>query len=392
MDTPFFNTKVECPLCGTPNEFETIRVGAYVESGRDTDFCPLGVSWRFDTYRGYNPLVFFVATCPKCYYSREFNDAFKGWKTDSTFKTYRLKRIKILHLDELALNGSLIKRLGQSIDLKNSPNESAIAKLLLAIRDETLNERPAHLDLGRFYIRIAWVMRQMDTENPSQSLRKEGSFSAIDQIFQKWSEGFNIWTGCREELFDVLNRSLAGSEQSGDSAQAKILSSYAATKEQLLAHEEKCRLLLNELAETINSHRAMVGEPTVGRTGAPFGGQGSLYEFLSGIKREWPKVPLTEREAMALAVDHYQEALQTGKEVSAGNLQIQVCYLIGELSRRTGDYEKAREFFNSVMKVGQAFVRQHQADKSRTALARKILELAVEQSQLAKESSQSAVA
>lgn len=386
MDTPFFITKVECPLCGTPNEFETIRVGAYVESGRDTDFCPLGVSWRFDTYRGYNPLVFFVATCSKCYYSRELNDAFKGWKTDNTFKTYRLKRIKTLHLEELALNDSLMKRLGLSIDLKNAPNESAIAKLLLAIRDEMLNERPANLDLGRFYIRIAWVMRQMETDNPLQLSGGGGSFSEIDPIYQKWSEGFDRWTGYREELFTALNRSLAGSDQSDGSGQGKILSSYAETKEQLLAHEEKCRLLLEELGKSINSHRAISGESASDGAGAPFGDHGSLHEFLTNLKREWPEVPLNEREAMEFAVESYQKALQSGKEVSAGKLQIQVCYLIGELSRRIGDYDKAREFFNSVMKVGQAYVRQHQGDKSRTALPQKILDLAVEQSQLAKES------
>lgn len=385
MDTPSFSTKVECPLCGIVNEFETIRVGAYVESGRDTDFCPLGVTWRFDAYRGYNPLVFFVATCPKCYYSREFNDAFKGWKTDSTFKTYRLKRIKTLHLEELALEDSIINRLGKSIDLKNSPNESAIAKLLLAIRDETLIKRPSHLDLGRLYLRIAWVMRQMNSENPGQSSNEAGSFSDIDQMFQNWSEGLNSWTGSREKLFDILNRSLAGGDRNGDSTHEKILSSYAEIKEQLLAHEEKCRTLLNELEGLINSHRAIAGEPTVGRTGAPFGCKGNLYEYLSALKGEWSMVPLTENEALEFAVEQYQKALEAGKEVSAGNLQIQVCYLIGELSRRTGDYAKAREFFNSVMKVGQEFVRKHQADKSRTALARKILELAVEQTQLAKE-------
>ena len=385
MDTPSFNTKVECPLCGTVNEFETIRVGAYVETGRDTDFCPVGVKWRFDEYRGYNPLVFFVATCPKCYYSREFNDAFKGWKSNSTFKTYRLKRIKTLHLEDLARDNSIIKRLGQSIDLDKSPNESAIAKLLLTIRDETLNERPSNLDLGRFYLRIAWVMRQLDADGPPQRSSAAEPLSAIDQKFQVWSEGLTSLTGYRDELFGELNRSLADGDRGAGSEQSKIESSYAEIKEQLLAHEEKCRSLGDELSGTIKSHRAIVGRPAVGRPEAPFGGKGSLYEFLTDLKRDWPETPLDEREALNRAVEGYQKALEAGKEVSAGNLQIQVCYLIAELSRRAGEFTKAREFFNSVIKVGQEYVREHQADKSRTALARKILDLAAEQTQAAKE-------
>ncbi len=30
-DSPFYLTRLECPICKTLNEFETVRVGAYVE-------------------------------------------------------------------------------------------------------------------------------------------------------------------------------------------------------------------------------------------------------------------------------------------------------------------------------------------------------------------------
>lgn len=62
-ESPFLLFRVECPICKQLNEFETIRVGAYAEEGRDTDFCPANVKWRFPRYQGYNPLVFFIATC-----------------------------------------------------------------------------------------------------------------------------------------------------------------------------------------------------------------------------------------------------------------------------------------------------------------------------------------
>ena len=150
------------------NEFELIRVGAYAEEGRDTDFCPMNVKWRFPRYQGYNPLVFFTATCSNCFYSRELTNDYKDWKNDSNFRTYRLKSVKERHLEQLSTADSVIKTLGAKIDLNRYPNESAILKLLLAITDEQMYDRHSRLDIGRFYLRIAWLFRDLEKgENPS---------------------------------------------------------------------------------------------------------------------------------------------------------------------------------------------------------------------------------
>ena len=77
-ESPLFLTKVECPVCKTINEFETIKVGAYVEEDHDTDFCPKGRRWHNPKYAIYNPLLFFMATCENCYYTREFNQIVPG--------------------------------------------------------------------------------------------------------------------------------------------------------------------------------------------------------------------------------------------------------------------------------------------------------------------------
>ena len=149
-ESPFYLTRLECPICKTLNEFETVRVGAYVEKGRDTDFCPLKVEWRYPKYQSYNPLAYFTATCSNCYYTREFNNSYKEWKNDGNFRTYRLKTVKEKHLDQLATADSVIKKMGQGIDLAEYPSESAILKLHLAAFDELFAERPSQLDLGRF--------------------------------------------------------------------------------------------------------------------------------------------------------------------------------------------------------------------------------------------------
>ena len=50
-DSPFVHSRVECPICKTLNEFETVKVGAYVENSRDTDFSPTGIKWRSPKYQ-----------------------------------------------------------------------------------------------------------------------------------------------------------------------------------------------------------------------------------------------------------------------------------------------------------------------------------------------------
>ena len=45
-------------------------------------------------------------------------------------------------------------------------------------------------------------------------------------------------------------------------------------------------------------------------------------------------------------------------------------------------YDGAKQYFNSTIKTGQEFIYKNRDDKSRTALTRKILELAIEQGKL----------
>jgi len=384
METPFLYTNVECPLCKTENAFETVRVGAYVESGRDPDFCPTGIQWRFEKYQSHNPLLYLIATCPRCHYSRELNDTFRGWKNDTTFKTYRLKRVKERHLEELTVKDSIVQRLGAAIDTAHAPNESAIVKLLLAIYDENINERPSNTDLGRFYLRIAWVYREIG--------RSAGTEGVIPQ-----SSGVRM-SGAVSQIAALAN----GAERARSEANTAI----ALLEKEVfdgLAPDAKARM--TEIIESINAYQMKLGESfdelrrTLAERAATtlvdsgtqrkFGGCESFGEFMLNIKSRWSDAPINEGGALTLALDRYKKALESGNEVSAGNQQIQICYLIGELSRQTGLYEQAREYFNSVVKVGQEFVHQNRNDKSRITLAKRILEMAMEQSRIARDESKS---
>ncbi len=380
-ESAFFMTRVECPVCKSLNEFESIKVGAYIESARDADFCPTGIKWRFPRYQEYNPLAFFTATCSNCFYSREFNSSFKDWKNDNNFKTYKLKSIKDKHLEQLSRADSVIKRLSTGIDMARRPNESAIVKLYLAVYDELLTERFSNLDLGRWYLRIAWIFRDLGrSDNPSTSILKsimieiESKYNQLRHTIESLKDQSAVFKKHLEAQFatdkisaELKSQILPHKEKFVDKIFA-LDASVASSIEQLTLIE---KVLTEYKSATLGTDSAAVGS-----------GPGSTLaftDFLIPLKTKWEGIAVNERQALEKAVEYYKRAFEESKDIAAGNQQIQASYLIAELSRRIGLYDQAKEFFSSTIKHGQEYIYRHREDKSQTALARKILELAIEQ-------------
>lgn len=381
-DTPFLLSKIECPICKTINEFEVIKMGAYTEGGRDTDFCPTEIQWRFPRYQAYNPLVFFTGTCGNCFYTRELNNDFKEWKNDVNFKTYRLKSIKEKHLESLSMADSVVKQMGEMVDLSQYPNESAVIKLHLAIFDELLADKPGSLDLGRFYLRIAWVYREMEKgdANPGRTFVA----GLIDEIYNKYA---TLYTGVETVGTDINSfASSVASHFTAEQLSADMQSRMLAYRDRFDEHiggirhsAETVMTGLDGLKRLLDDYRTdLQGEEGEGG-GFQFGRYASFKDFLMGVARKWNGVVINEHEALKKAVEWYSEAFASGRDISPGNQQIQVSYLIAELSRRVGNFEEAKQYFSSTIKSGQEFIYEHRNDRSRTVLARKIMELAIEQ-------------
>lgn len=380
-DNAFFLTRVECPICRTVNEFETVRVGAYVERGRDTDFCPLEIKWHEPRYQAYNPLTFFTATCSNCFYTREYNNVFRDWQKDSNFKTYRLRAVKDRHLEQLAAADSVIKSMGQNLDLAHFPNETAILKLFLAVYDEQLADRPHQLDLGRFYLRIGWVFRELEKgENPAVKVLR----SLLDQLHNRQASLGEAAAKLQEELTVFANHISAHFETNEvpTAIKAQMVPFKERFSERLIALEtqvDPAGELLTSLADLLNEYQgALLGSNDAGGS-IGFAGHASFVDYLQSLRPAWDGIVTNEHEALKTAVSYYQTAFEEAREIAPGYQQIQASYLIAELSRRIGDHDTARQYFNATIKQGQEFIYQNRNDRSRTALARKILELAMDQ-------------
>ena len=380
-ESPFLQVKVECPVCKTINEFDQVKVGAFIEGGRDTDFCPTDIMWRNPKYQAYNPLAFFTATCGNCFYTRELTNKYRDWKSDTAYRSYRLKTIKTKHLEQLSRADSIIKSLGQGIDLQRFPNESAILKLHLAAYDTLLCDHPSSLDVARFYLRIGWLFRGLGgVENPSQMILTglikeiEGRHTEFVESLQSAQEAFLALKKTVNDHFQA--ESIPAEKQS---QMFSLRDSLEGGLKELESGSNQMDDRAGSMKDLINEYRTILLGSESGDGQVPFGSFDSFTSMLISLKADWSGVCINEHEALEQAIQYYKEAFAKGKDIGEGAQKIQASYLIAELSRRIGDHDGAKQYFTSTIKTGQEFIYENRRDQSRTVLTRKILELAIEQ-------------
>jgi len=372
-EVPVFMTKVECPVCKTVNEYETIKMGAYNENGRDTDFCPTGRVWRNPKYQHINPLLYFMATCSSCFYTREFNKSFKEWKNDSNFRAYRQKAIREKHLNALAGSDGFIKMLGTAINSRKAPMETAIVKLLIGIFDELLVERPSFLDVGRWYLRIAWIFRDMTggaaTTADADQLRR----MRVSSLLKSLQESFGRCGRQIKEFRELIEEQ----PQVGPSAEDPYRTALA----QWDANLDPILKSVDDLLDWRGMSADNPAESDTPPTNAqPFAGFPSFSAFLDAVAEKNTGVPANELDAISWSLHYYRRAYEESRDVTENNQKIQVAYMIGELARRVGEIENARRYFSVAIRTGQEVIHHHRDDPAKTALARRIMEMARDQS------------
>ena len=374
IQTPIFKTTIECPICKTVNEFDNLKVGAYTETGRDSDFCPTGRVWANLDFQKYNPLIFNFATCHNCFYSRELNASYKEWYNDINFKQYKLPNIKAKHLQELAKPNGAVRILGSVIDHENYHFESSIIKILLSIYDEQLCDKPSNLDIARYFVRIAWLFREHDG----------GSALLPAELFVNEIRNEINWL--KEQTGPMVNRiSRLEKLVNPQSAVIDLLSTESMDKlRHTIAEMNKTANKYVEetikLQKTINDIHDNNGDRIITKNeDVSFGQYVNFREFLKTTRQAWGEIPFNEIDAMNKAIDYYLKAYQNSREIKRGLQQVHATYLIAELSRRTGRMDLANEYFKLAMRDARSLLQEQAADKSAVASIRKIIEMVTEQ-------------
>lgn len=378
-DSPIVLSRLTCPVCRTVNEYETVRPGAYVEEGTDTDFRPLKRRWSNPRYQAVNPLLYFMATCTTCFYTREFNRAMREASCESELSSAQQKSLRLKHLAMLADANGVARRLGTSLWPESFPIQTAISKLILGILDESLVENPSNYDLGRWYLRAAWLFREAyphdgkDLASPSAQGRRDLERS-LDEMSADVAR--------LRERIDQVVKFLQSHPQAAQAAPEDYQGPMQC--HQRIQHLGELTETLNrEVTETrrtvlIPAEKFMGGDATSSREA--FGEYVSFTEFLHSVKLDCPQVPINESEAMEFALSHYKQAFESHGGIERGNGAMLTAYLIGELSRRLSNYEDAERYYDMARVAAHVAIRENGADKPRSALARHLADLADRQS------------
>jgi uncharacterized protein (DUF2225 family) len=364
LESPIYRMRIECPICRNENEFEALKVGSYTESGRDSDFRPTGRTWRNPEYQHLDPLYYSVATCTTCYYTRELDGSYKNWSRDKRFTLYRQKALREAHLVSLAEPQGVLKTLGSHLDLAKHPRTTTINKLLLGIFDEQITDGGDRLNVARYYLRVAWMFRDLGESLPESS----GASQAAATL--------------KQELFTLKNRFESALEQARELAVTLSRGPGAdlEPEAQVARLNQSCTAMLAQWqAVTEASAELEPRSSALNSSAAPFFEYPDHRTFLEALRSKWHEVPRSEAEALERALDHYIAYFEHSRSFTSPEQEVQTAYLIAELGRRVGRSREASGYFNHAIRKGHELIHEYQQDPQRSGYLRKLVELSVEQ-------------
>lgn len=361
VESPLYRMHIECPVCRTANDFEAIRVGAYSESGRDSDFRPAGRTWRHRDFQHVDPLYYSLATCTSCYYTRELDGNYKNWDRDKRFTLYRQKAVREAHLSALSEPGGCVRLLGSHLDLERHPRPTTINKLLLGVMDEEIAEGGDRLNVARYYLRMSWLFRDLGVTQPSAPSTSQDASEFHDQL---------------EALIRPLERSLADLRRL-----AADLHGVGRTHEFEESLDQLGKVALTVLVKGHSLRPAASGQPmeSAASVSGPFFEYPDYRSFLAKVRDHGLAIPLCEEDAQALALQHYKQYFEHSRTFASPELEVQTAYLIAEIARRLGRSQDASGYFNHAIRKCQELIHEYQGDPNRLGILRKLLELAIEQ-------------
>ncbi len=378
--SPIVLSRLTCPVCHTVNEFETVKPGAYAEEGTDTDFRPLTRRWANPRYQSVNPLLFFMATCTTCYYTREFNRAFREASVESEFTAHELKEVRLRHLASIAEGNSVVRRLGAALWPVSFPIQTAINKLLLGILTEKQCASPSSYDLARWYLRAAWLFRELypaggpELTSPAGQSRRD-----LQQSLASLSEDLGRAHERAAALLQFVRNNPHSAQRHPDDQMSpsdyqQTLSSVSTETERMIQNVIALQSRLNSAPELL------IGDDSRAQ-GETFGEFATYIEFLRSLKLDCPDIPINETEAMTMSRAYYKVAFEAQGGIDRGNGAMLTAYLIGELSRRLACFDDAERYLDMARVAAHVAIRENGHDKPRTALARHVAALAERQAQ-----------
>jgi uncharacterized protein (DUF2225 family) len=166
---PFLTKEVVCPVCEKKSPQRRVKGHLFVEKNRDVDLRPLAYQRSKPGLELVHPLVYYLWHCPHCRFTAWPGAYENPVKTlPLTIGKYRAVLLEPPGREKAA--GRVWERLALGVEAPDLDFFLGVKRHLLAIFQlllvQSLTGVRDTMNLGRYYLRLAWLYRELD-EQPS---------------------------------------------------------------------------------------------------------------------------------------------------------------------------------------------------------------------------------
>ncbi|MCC7265063.1 MAG: GGDEF domain-containing protein [Candidatus Latescibacteria bacterium] len=175
-----------CPVCEARNTFFRLKPDICRPGDQEGDGHPRAWRWTKAGFDSLDPKQFFWAICQKCRFAGELDDPeFRAAEKDAEgFKAqYAAAALDRLVAGTLA-GKSAVQALGKMINPKDA-FATVVAQFHLGIFSHCLHQRIAPGNLARYYLRLAWTFRDLETYYAGSNV--EAVRKQLDAIEDRWN-------------------------------------------------------------------------------------------------------------------------------------------------------------------------------------------------------------
>lgn len=339
LPTAFFlRQRVKCPVCREEFSGQEINPRLYAAAEREDDRHVLAYNWAQGIVTDIKPHHYGVWHCHVCHFCAlqgEFSLAAPTVRDQARWSTYR-QLPPAVQMKMRQLTAPL---------LMDPPWDETTVTLLIAqalwIHTLVEEENRSWMDLGKLYLKLAWMYR----ENPVITLRTEETKAVVtlgQSDMQKAFGSFSTSLTGLEASMELLNSAIDRRHRElGRDMYASIIESIRQKIHALVLPTRNLeQVLLRDL-----QHGSGVGE---GHAAArpPLAG---LVHFISAL---WPQFPTSEDQATHACVDAFDRGLRMGDggdlSVSA---QLNLITMNIRLLSRIGDFRHGLQYITDMSKM-----------------------------------------
>ena len=167
--------KLQCGVCEAENTFFRLKRDIVNPAKREGDGHALVYKWGKLGFDEINPLDFFWGVCQKCSFTGELNDA-KFRQAERNIKEFK-KGIHPSGIQSLLTGLSTGSGMGQALGKRLGdvdPLVVIVAEFHLGIYSQCLLQKPLPGNIARYYLRLAWVYRDVEKFYPNSTIEKMG--------------------------------------------------------------------------------------------------------------------------------------------------------------------------------------------------------------------------